>query len=149
MDQLEGFYAILRRLPGPQSGSVTVKEWWALSGVYQGLRSLMAPDVWKTTWAEAKDYRKGLRTESETSELAKGFVLYERHFRFQRALWSKETGFNAARERRRRAKDPDGYKARATERQRRRRARLKAERVTTEPSDTVSIERVYMDVAAE
>ncbi len=162
MDQQEGFFAILRRLPGPQSGNVTIKEWTALSGVYRGLKSMVPPDFWKATWAEAKEYRTGLRPEKATSELAKAFVLYQRHADFQRAVWAKDSGYNSERERRRREKDPEGYKARATERQRQRRARLKAEKAeasapvvqlavdtTLRVTPSVAAAAPYLETAAE
>lgn len=157
MDQRKGFLAILRRLPGPQSGNVTPKEWTVLSGVYRGLKSMVPPDVWKATWAEAKEYRTGLRPEKATSELAKAFALYQRHADFQRAVWARDSGYNAERERRRREKDPEGYKARATERQRQRRARLKAEKaeaaayleIVVPYTKPVEAAAPYLETAAE
>lgn len=115
-------------------GGLDWKSWQYVSGVYVGLKAKTPEGTWDALWDASKLYRTG-QTQTATP-LVQALAAYDPLRQEMRKIWARESGFNAERERKRRAKDPEAYKKANTERRRKRRALLKSQAAISETAST-------------
>lgn len=143
-EQLDAFVTCMRRHAG--RSALKEREWKRCYGLYAGLRHL-APEAHLQVFWQLVEKRKEGRLQLAPKALA--VIDCFAHFNALRdTRWKKRavrTGYWVEREKLKKAKDPDGYRARAAERQRQCRARKRVEKLVLDDLRFVS----DYDVAAE
>lgn len=126
----------LIELPAPRD--TTPHERARLKKLYEAWHAATPERSRQRYWFQAKAYRQGRLSDNKASPLVKTLHCYEQHRIHEETLKRRASGFDKRREEKRKASDPDAYRAACAARQRAKRARDKeARRAAAELEATI------------